>query len=259
MTATVRNLQRAFPATHSTVYTNLLVSGCSFTFNNSDEHVCSWPYYLKDLANFNQVYDCSQSGTGSNHIFNSVINEIETNSNILPGNTYIVVMWSGLTRTDVIATQDITTPWHFMSNYKFDDTFATLSIYNGATEKNMLGDLCRQYKKLVSVDAQIYESLLKIIALDNYLKNKKFKFIFLSWQDPTPELDHIQTPLKDIVLSTLAPIYYLNEYAVTTKQKEKDGHPTPNGYLGWTTDHLLPYLLGTGIVINSGDTQDTVD
>jgi hypothetical protein len=108
MTAKTRKLAKQFTTTYSTEFKNLLVSGCSYTFNNSENHICSWPYYLRDLAGFNEVYDCSQSGAGSNHIFNSIINEIETNININIQDTLVIIMWSGLTRTDVIAEQDIT-------------------------------------------------------------------------------------------------------------------------------------------------------
>jgi hypothetical protein len=225
----------------------LLVSGCSFTWNNSEEHICSWPYYLRDIAGFDRVFDCSQSGAGSNHIFNSIINEIETNTEVSPEDTLIVIMWSGLTRTDVISTTDITKPWHFMSNYHFDDEFSTLSIFNNVTGNTPLDDLCRQYKRLVGFDAQIYESLLKIIALDAYLKQKDFKYVFLSWKDPDTDTEHINSSLVNIVDSLLDPVRYLDDYAKSNQLQETDGHPTPNGYLRWTREYLIPYLVDRAI------------
>jgi hypothetical protein len=244
MTATVRKLDRQFTVSHDTKFKNLLVSGCSFTYNNSEKDLCSWPYYLRDLAGFEEVYDCSQSGAGSNHIFNSIINEIETNPNINTKDTLIIIMWSGLTRTDVIAEQAITKPWHHMSNYNFDDQYATLSLFYGVNGSTHLDRLCQQYKKLVSVDAQVYESLIKIIALKAYIDQKGFKTVITSWKDPMLELQNttINQAIVQSALSTINDIDYLDSYANLKKLKESDGHPNPMGYLGWTREHLLPYL-----------------
>jgi hypothetical protein len=249
MVAKIRNIAKQFQSTHQTRFKNLLVSGCSYTWNNSEQHVCSWPYYLRDISGFDQVIDCSQSGAGSNHIFNSVVNEIETNPDINKHNTLVVVMWSGLTRTDVIAAQDITKPWHNMSNYNFDQKFATLSIFNHVVKNDPLSVLCQQYKRIIDTDAQIYESILKILALDCYLKEKGFYFVFTSWMDPSPELDRIDSPMTSKVfglLSSLIP--YLNEYAEQNNQKESCGHPTPDGYLSWTRQCLVPYLRSQNIM-----------
>jgi hypothetical protein len=249
MTAKQRSLSKRFTQTYTTNYKKLLVSGCSFTWNNSEEHICSWPYYLRDIAGFDLVFDCSQSGAGSNHIFNSIINEIETNPEVSSADTLIVIMWSGLTRTDVISTTDITKPWHFMSNYHFNDEFSTLTIFNNANGKTLLDNLCRQYKQLVDPNAQIYESLLKIIALDAYLKQKDFEYIFVSWRDPNMDVDHINSPLVNTVNSLLDPVRYLGEYAETNQLQETCGHPTPTGYLGWTRECLIPYLIDRAICI----------
>ena len=249
MVAKIRNITKQFQSTHQTRFKNLLVSGCSYTWNNSEQHICSWPFYLRDIGGFDSVIDCSQVGAGSNHIFNSVVNEIETNHDTNKHNTLVVVMWSGLTRTDVIATQDITAPWHDMSNYNFDQRFATLSIFNHTSNNDLLSMLCRQYKLLIDTDAQIYESVLKILALEHYLKQKEFDFIFTSWMNPAPELNRIDSALTTKVISSLSTIPYLEEYAKQKKQKElDDGHPTPDGYLGWTQQHLIPYLESKNII-----------
>lgn len=244
MTVYSRSLAQQFTSTHTTQFKNLLVSGCSFTYNNSDKDICSWPYYLRDLAGFDAVLDCSQSGAGSNHIFNSIINEIEINSDVNVNNTLVIIMWSGLTRTDVIAEQDITKPWHSMSNYNFDGQYATLSLFNGADGATPLDQLCRQYRKLVSADAQIYESLIKIVALKTYLDQKGFRSVITSWKDPRPEIKNttINPAIINSAMSTITAVKYLDSYAVLKNLREPDGHPSPDGYLGWTREHLLPYL-----------------
>jgi hypothetical protein len=255
MTVYQRDLKRQFTPTHQPKYKNLLVSGCSYTCNEPDNSICSWPYYLRDLADFENVFDCSQSGSGSNHIFHSVVNEIETDPRITPEDTLVIIMWSGLSRTDFITTKDITAPWHSHINYEFNDVFATLSICNGAKELSLIGKLSQQYKRLVDSDAQVYESLLKIIALNHYLKNKGFHFVFLSWMDPTHELDRVQTPLRSKFTELLDPVPYLDEYAIENQFKENKGavsygwHPSPDGYLSWTKNCLIPYLESKQLVV----------
>jgi hypothetical protein len=249
MIAKVRKISKQFSQTHTSLHKKLLVSGCSFTYNNSESFLCSWPYYLKELAGFAQVYDCSQSGAGSNHIFNSVINEIETNSEINCDDTLIVVMWSGLSRTDVIATNDITRSWHQMSNYDFDQKFSTFSIFNQVVgDRSIPADLCTRYKKLISTDAQIYESCLKIIALEAYLRQKGFSFVFTSWQDPTQELNLVS--IGSMIKPRLESLDYLGEFSMARNLIEEDGHPTPDGYLCWTREKLLPYLTSVGLTAN---------
>ena len=252
MTAKIRNLPKQFTSTHNTKFKNLLVSGCSFTFNNSDKDICSWPYYLRDLAGFDEVYDCSQSGAGNNHVFNSIINEIETNSDINTRNTLVIIMYAGLTRTDVIAEQDITRPWHPMSNYCFDDQFATLTLFNSVDDTTPLDQLGRRYKKLVSMDAQIYESLIKIITLKAYLDQKGFKSVITSYKDLQSRLKGttIGPAIVKSALLTIDAVTYLDSYAASMNLQEPDGHPTPNGYLGWTQEHLLPFLVESNLATN---------
>lgn len=79
----------------------LIVSGCSFTYNNHDSFAASWPYYLKDLGGFTQVLDCSLPGAGNQHISNSLLWALNIDQPD-PKNSLIVVMWSGNDRDDYI-------------------------------------------------------------------------------------------------------------------------------------------------------------
>lgn len=222
-------------------------------WNNSEQDLCSWPYYLRDRAGFDEVYDASQSGAGSNHIFNSIVNEVETNPDVSAQKTLIVVMWSNLTRTDVIAPNSVTRPWHHMSNYDFDENFSTLSIFNTTSGSSILDKLCADYKKIIPFTAQVYESVLKILALYSYLQNKNFNFIFTTWQDPSPELDILKhKDLKKKVLNLLSPIELLLPHASRFNMIGPCGHPTPDGYLSWTMNCLIPYLCDQGTLVSNG-------
>lgn len=103
MGAKVRRLnQPAVDALGQCNLPNLLVAGCSYVWNNSAEHVCTWPYYLQDILNMHQVLDGSQSDGGPDLVFNFVVNEITTNTTINVSNTLVIIMWPELSRTDVI-------------------------------------------------------------------------------------------------------------------------------------------------------------
>ena len=223
------------------------------SYNMSDVHICSWPYYLRDLANFKSIYNVAQPGAGNTHIFNSIINEVEYNDKISPEDTQIIVMWSGLTRSDTISTQDITTPWHrsamptkpdhAINYYQFNDQFATLTLFNEVFGNTPVDDLCRIYKRYVSTDATIYESVLKIKSLKGYLDNKGFNSTFTIMYDPTGDLKIINKTIDE-----LDDILYLDQFATEQSLRENCpiygyGHPTPDGNLRWTKEHLIPYLI----------------
>jgi len=253
-----RSISRQLPATHLSRFKNVLVSGCSFTFNPSSTEQQTWPYYLRDLCGFEEVYDASQMGAGTNHIFNSIINEIETNKNINSESTLVVIMWSSLQRTDVIATTDITKDYHRSSNYNFDNTFSTLSIFNKAMESRhgkLQEDLCKIYKRVVSPTAQIYESILKILALRSYLIEKNFSFVFTNFYDPIWEFELIQSTLTSKVsqyFDIKNKQHNLGDFFRITNQLALpiDAHPTPECHHRWTKEVLIPCLIEKNFVNN---------
>lgn len=237
MVAKTRNLTKTFLQTHTSRFKNLLVSGCSYVWNNSEEHACTWPYYLRDIVGFQEVYDCSQSGAGPSHVFNSIINEIETNTLINSDNTLIIVMWPELARVDTIAHRRITKPWHSMSNYDFDDLYSTLSLFGNAQGDTSLDRLCQEYHK--HVDGTIYENIIKVKALDSYIRDKQFNRVFLSWKNPI-----------DLLLKQYLDFdSYLDNWTEEHNMRiPGDGHPTPDAHLQWTRSQLVPFLTNQKII-----------
>jgi len=251
MIAHTRNISRIFSQTYKSDFKNLLVSGCSYVWNNSEEHACTWPYYLRDLSGFDKVLDCSQSGAGSNHIFNSIVYETETNHDVNPKSTLIIVMWSGLSRHDIIATRAVTSKWHQMSNYNFDEQYSTFSIFANSKGNDSISALCRDYWKIVDFKSQILESAIKILTLKYFLKSKGFNSVFLSWKPIIEDLSLIEpSPMIEKVIECIDSVVDLDTYAETTKQRiPNDGHPTPDAHLQWTKEHLLPYLSSQKILL----------
>ena len=226
----------------------LLVAGCSYTWNNSEEHACTWPYYLQDALEFQQVLDCSQSGSGPDLLFNSIINEVLVNKNISADDTLISVMWSDLERTDVITSfDDKVKHYHNMSLYAFNDQYCNLSLFAGID--NPVDDyskLSLLYKKTIPFPAQAYQSLFKIIALGALLDHMKFNYVFMTWKPIDKQYlleNHIPENIIDTALSLMVPIKTVDEYADQLDMRiPNDGHPSAECHIHWTKTHLVPGL-----------------
>ena len=226
---------------------NLLVAGCSYVWNHSEEHVCTWPYYLQDVLGMAQVIDCSQSGGGADLVFNSVINEITTSATINAANTLVIVMWPDLSRTDVIVehSEEIDR-YHHMSLQHFSEKFCNLSLFNRTVDvKERISKLALDYKKIVSPTAQEYESLIKILGLASFLSEKKFRWLFMPWKT-IDRSNLISSGIPGNVIAALdlfADILPLDDYTHETAQRiPNDGHPTSEAHLRWTKQHLFPYI-----------------
>lgn len=237
-----RDIGKTFDLIKNLGYKNLLVSGCSFTYNNSEEHSVTWPYYLKDFCGFETVYDCSLPGAGNYHILQSNMWTIE-NKNLNPEDTLVIVMWSGFFRDDFIINYDMLDDYPFVFNYTKNTSSAISNSIAGS-------DDLKQYK---SEESRAIENFLYINSLSNYLQNKKFKFLFFNYLDYTlpnrsGEKDivdflpqDIQTKLDKIIDNNIENIY---RFSLKNNLLDSDDfHPSPDGHMQWTKKHLVPYLL----------------
>jgi hypothetical protein len=254
------DIVRSMTPTRSCVFPKMLVSGCSFTHNFPNNRVVNWPYFLRDLADIKDVYDVSLPGGGCQHIFNSVINEVERNPDIDPRDTLILVMWSGLSRTDIIAETATVEPWVrrvFKRRdditdgvYRFDDRFSSLSIFNRGTmdtDPDPMAHMQQRYKRVIDTDAQILQSMLNIVTLAGYLETKGFTWMFMSWKDPQPDLDIVPGALSRRVAELMKTVLPLGDYARSQDQFDSTQHPSRAAHLGWTENHLIPALDQLGI------------
>jgi hypothetical protein len=143
--------------------------------------------------------------------------------------------------SDVIADRKPAVAWHPMSRYDFDSDLSTLSIFNRATGQTDIDKLCNDYKRIVGIDGQIYESSLKIVALKLTLLKLGYHSVFVPWQQ---DLGNISAQAQ----AQFDPIVPLHNYAEITNQQEPDGHPSPNGHLAWCKQYLVPWLSTLGVI-----------
>jgi hypothetical protein len=246
-------IKKQFDTVYDFGVKNLIVSGCSFTYNNHDNFAVTWPYYLRDLGNFTEVLDCSLVGAGNQHISNSLMWAL-TMDQPNPKDSLIVVMWSGCDRDDYICpTSPATEQYPFKFNYS--DTVCT-GITGGINDDNTIRTRCasQALKDLAATkthESRAIENYLYIANTWNCLKNLGYKFIFLNFLDASlpSRTRHfeIKKYLPNFVNQNLNQMIesITDPYTHALKNNLLDNddlHPSPNGHLDWAKRVLIPHL-----------------
>lgn len=252
MTFKTRAIPKQFDTVHDFNIKNLVVGGCSFTYNNHESTPVTWPYYLRDLGGFTNVYDCSMPGAGNNHISDTLIWELET-SEISRQNTLVVVMWSGNDRDDYICpVENIEQDYP----YKFYYNDRVMSGTTGGLFIGARGNTLKAFKEFSqtkSRESRAIENYLCITKTYEYLKSKGYKFVFLNWVERGTAARttnfNIQPFLPEVAqkkLNAMATKLPQDLYEFAIKQDllaSDDFHPSPKGHLEWTRQILLPKLI----------------
>lgn len=247
---------RSFPKQFDTVqdlgYSNLVVGGCSFTYNNHDDSAVTWPYYLRDLGNFQEVYDCSLPGAGNNHIKNSVMYFLDNNKQLINEKTLVMVGWSGNDRDDQIVTED-SLDNDMIFEYKFEDEVYTgfsggISGYSNLKNKQVFDSI----KTVKNQKTRSIENYINIRSLYTYLQCSGLDFVFFEFRDPNlPALDNnfdiakFLTPDTKTIYNSMIHKWSTDMYTYCVKNDllfEDDYHPSPTGHLEYTKQILLPEL-----------------
>jgi len=243
-----RDIKKQFNTMHDFGIKNLIVSGCSFTYNNHNTVAVTWPYYLRDIGGFEQVLDTSMPGAGNQHIANSLQWAIEIDQPD-PADSLVIVMWSGNDRDDYICPIE-----NDNNNYPFTFNYSN-KVVSGITggllgRGNTLKGLV-DLGKTKSLESRAIENYLYIIGLCNYLTVNKYKFVFLDYIDRslpsrTKDFDiqeYLPNAAKikfDNIITKISNPY---EWAIKNNLLTSDDfHPSPDGHLSWTKQILLPYL-----------------
>jgi hypothetical protein len=228
---------------------NLLVSGCSFTSGIGDmTGKNTWCRYLKSLGSFDTIYDCSWSGAGNTHIKNSIMHMIETNPEIRPDNTTIIVMWSGYDRDDLLIAKDCVVRGH--TAYEFNKNVAT--GYTGGTNGNgnMIFDVT-SVKKLKNLYSRALENYLIVVGLEKYLQSLGFDFVFCEFStggeisdDNFDPVLYLEPVLKDRFIKTVRQVVpNIGDWSKNGGLQADRYHPNDEHQLSWTKEVLIPFLL----------------
>jgi hypothetical protein len=246
MTFKQRTLNKQFDFLIDFKIKNLVVSGCSFTFNNSEHDLCSWPYYLRDLGNFKQVYDCSLPGAGNYHISQSLQWSLELEK-LNPADTLVVIMWSGNDRDDFIFSKSA-----IKSSYPFSVTY-TEKVQAGLSGHNEGGnidiELARKIRNSKDKNSRSVENFLYVNSTWHYLKSNGYQFCFLNYANRSDinndfEINnsiplHLRTEYSKMFLN----VETLYNWSVKHDLISEDHfHPCIDGHLKWTQQVLIPGL-----------------
>jgi len=204
----------------------------------------TWPVYTRDLLGFKNLYDCSCSGAGNKHIHDSIIYEIETNENINPNNTFVVVMWSGFNRDDFIADSDaISEPFDPAHIYEYDEN-VWLAYTGGEMGVGNTSLSMDNVKKIKSYRSRCIDNFIQMKSLESYLQNNNYQYVFTNfWLDARAQGYDIDEYLGNLTLpEMLEPT--IGEYAHIKHLKalHDDFHPTSWLNMKWAEKILLPKI-----------------
>jgi hypothetical protein len=230
-------------------YKTLLVSGCSFTHNNSEAHFA----WANDLATWTgmDIVNLAIPGAGNTHIANSIILYIERHK-LDPAETLVMVMWSGTARIDWITDQSLS---KFKNSYPFTYNYDQYNelVLGGSwwqpKRRSHVEETLVEYSKYQSTHSFTLHSWLAMNNLSNYLKLRGFEHYYTAivdtandeelWIDYEQELSDLKLTLDKS--NWIAPC--IGNYCQECNLLQDDKfHPSMQGHEAWTRTVLMPYL-----------------
>jgi hypothetical protein len=245
-----RNISRKFDVVHDLGYKNLIVGGCSFTYNNHDHHSCTWPYYLRDYGNFQNVFDFSMVGGGNTHTFNALIYGLEKDRSIIQ-DSLIIIQIAGNDRDDYIIDTNEINEYPFKYFY---DTSSVVGITGGQGIANFKRkDPIKEIKNMKNFQCRSIENFVKISALNSYFLSLNARSMFFEYRDynlpgrdqnfdlkkylPTEIVKRYQSIVSEL------PLNFYKFCVLNNLLEDDDFHPSIEGHRQWTLHYLLPYLI----------------
>lgn len=226
-------------------YKNLLVSGCSFTKDWGAGALRSWPHFVQQHYNFDTVINCALSGAGNKHIADSIVHQLEFNTELTPADTYVIVMWTGADRMDTLIADTYKNQFHNSDHYYYNDHIVTGTTGGIHRKQGVLGALY----DVKNQDILALETFINITNTYHYLRSRGYKFKFLTWRNiKLPARDHafdwqeLLDPPVDVTYM-FTDILTVYEYCLRMEYMSKDDyHPTAEGYQHWVDDVLCKEL-----------------
>jgi hypothetical protein len=263
------HISKRYETIHDFCTENLIVSGCSFTYNCSEEEPTSWPYYLRDFGGFKNVLDCSLVGAGNSHISSALIWGLE-NDQPPADNSLIVVMWSGNDRDDFICPSSIIKTDTRAKFYYTDEvmTARTGGCHSKITTNTIYNNSIKEFTMSKNNASRAVENYIYFTTTWHYLTSRGYKFVFLNFLDSSiPSVtqhfnikNYLPKQLSINVDRMFLNITDLYTWSVNNNLLSDDNyHPGPGSHITWTRQVLLPKLRKTFSVNTNGILERTRD
>ncbi len=249
------------------IYTNFVVSGCSFTHEPFNEwYPFSWASIFAEDTGM-KVTNLAIPGAGNDHISRSLILHLEkTKPN--PQDTLIMVMWTGVGRFDWITDSSLSKfVDHYPFPYHYDEHNELVLAGNwwNLSKNKDLHQALISYAKYQSDYSFTLSSWLAMKNLSNYLDANGYRYYYTSFVDykrNNIKGDGLITPYYDTLEKlglTLDRSHWIDidgedcygDYALKNDAVDpSDGfHPRyPKANEGWTREILIPYFINQGII-----------
>lgn len=181
----------------------VLVNGCSFSRGPG-----SWPYALQSIYNF-ELVNLAQAGAGNTYIFESTVSEISLRQYNL-----VLIMWSGPNRIDYrVDTKFVTSytseyqskknDWQEKIIYPINDQdYVQKDWIFGCGYLNAdkeLKEIFYPYYKNTSYNQMVDSFLIKVIALQDILKQKNIPYVFSFYDNYLNEIKEINPNLYRLI------------------------------------------------------------
>lgn len=225
---------------------NLLVSGCSYTFNQG------WAEHIKNKHKL-KLINLACSGAGNTHIANSIITHCELNKfKVGPSNTYVIIMWSGPDRLDTMIDTKHTNTDTTRDQFEYSPHSAWLGTggARGMGNNPAVADVVlRPAYPYKDAHTQALECYMTVCTTWHYLRNRGFKFKFLNyrnlsitarddafdWMALLPE--HLE--VDSMFMNCTTPYEYALKHDGLS---DDDYHPTEQSFVQWCDKNLLPEI-----------------
>jgi hypothetical protein len=220
----------------------VLANGCSFSRGPG-----SWPYALQSLYNFD-LANLAQAGAGNTYIFESTVSEIANRNYDL-----VLIMWSGPNRIDYRVDTEFRTPYTSAyqslkndwpekviypindQDYVQKDWVFSCGYLN--VDKELKG-LFAPYYRNVSYSQMVDSFLIRVISLQDILKQKGIPYIFSFYNNYVDEIKSLNPALCKLIDWDNCCI--TNNIDTIMRQHnwfDTDGsHPGPQAHIAWAEE-----------------------